>query len=90
MLDARSRRDILGYADLQIDARFDPQRIEANVDSALRRNGRVTGQIDCLNLRSRCLKAGMMPRHYDRRDCTIWSQDRGLQSQFWQFESKVQ
>ena len=44
-LDARSRRDILGYADLQIDARFDPQRIEANVDSALRPNGRVTGQI---------------------------------------------
>lgn len=44
-LDARSRRDILGYADLQIDARFDPQRIEANVDSALRPNGRVTGEI---------------------------------------------
>ncbi len=44
-LDARSRREILGYANLQIDARFDPQRIEADIDSALKPNGRVAGKI---------------------------------------------
>lgn len=44
-LDARSRREILGYANLDIDARFDPQRIEADVKSALTPSGRVAGRI---------------------------------------------
>ncbi len=44
-LDARSRRDILGYANINIDARFDPQRIEADINSALTPNGRVAGRI---------------------------------------------
>ena len=44
-LDARGRREILGYANLDIDARFDPQRIEADVNSALTPNGRVAGRI---------------------------------------------
>lgn len=44
-LDARGRREILGYADLVLDARFDPQRIEADLTSALRPNGRVVAKI---------------------------------------------
>jgi translocation and assembly module TamB len=44
-LDARSRREILGYAQLEIDARFDPQRIEADISSALKPDGRVAGKI---------------------------------------------
>ncbi len=44
-LDARSRRELLGYADLDIEASFDPQRIEASVRSALKPNGRVAGNI---------------------------------------------
>ncbi len=44
-LDARGRREILGYADLVLDARFDPQRIEADLNSALRPNGRVVAKI---------------------------------------------
>lgn len=44
-LDARGRREILGYADLDLDARFDPQRIEADLTSALRPNGRVVAKI---------------------------------------------
>ena len=44
-LDARSQRDSLGYANLDIDARFDPQRIEADIKSALTPNGRVAGRI---------------------------------------------
>ena len=44
-LDARSRRDVLGYANLDIDARFDPQKIEADIKSALTPNGRIAGRI---------------------------------------------
>ena len=44
-LDARGRREILGYADLVLDARFDPQRMEADLNSALRPNGRVVAKI---------------------------------------------
>ena len=44
-LDARGRREILGYTDLVLDARFDPQRIEADLTSALRPNGRVVAKI---------------------------------------------
>ena len=44
-LDARGRREILGYADLDLVARFDPQRIEADLTGALRPNGRVVAKI---------------------------------------------
>lgn len=44
-LDARGRREILGYTNLDLDARFDPQRIEADLTSALRPNGRVVAKI---------------------------------------------
>lgn len=44
-LDARGRREILGYADLDLDARFDPQQIEADLTSVLRPNGRVVAKI---------------------------------------------
>jgi translocation and assembly module TamB len=44
-LNARSRREILGYANLDMNARFDPQRIEADVMSALTPSGRVAGRI---------------------------------------------
>ncbi len=44
-LDARGRREILGYAGLNLDARFDPQRIEADLTSDLRPNGRVVAKI---------------------------------------------
>lgn len=44
-LAARSRRDVLGYANLDVTARFDPQQIEADLVSALTPNGRVAGHI---------------------------------------------
>lgn len=43
--EARGRREILGYRDLAIDARFDPQRIEAELGAALTPNGRVDARI---------------------------------------------
>ena len=44
-LDARGRREILAYRDLTLDARFDPQRIEADLASALAPDGRVAARI---------------------------------------------
>jgi translocation and assembly module TamB len=44
-IDARGRREILGYRDLTLDARFDPQRIEADLASALAPDGRVAARI---------------------------------------------
>ncbi|MBL8261688.1 MAG: translocation/assembly module TamB domain-containing protein [Xanthomonadaceae bacterium] len=44
-LDARSRRDVLAYANLRIDARFDSRGLEAELASALRDDGRVSASI---------------------------------------------
>lgn len=44
-IDARGRREILAYRDLTLDARFDPQRIEADLASALAPDGRVAARI---------------------------------------------
>ncbi len=43
--DARGRRELLGYRGLVLDARFDPQRIEADLASALTPDGRVAARI---------------------------------------------
>ncbi|MFZ5637927.1 MAG: translocation/assembly module TamB domain-containing protein [Pseudomonadota bacterium] len=42
---ARARREILGYRDLALDARFDPQRIETELGAALTPNGRIDARI---------------------------------------------
>lgn len=44
-LGARSRREVITYANLELDARFDPQRIDATLSSALTPNGRVAARI---------------------------------------------
>jgi len=44
-LDARSRRDVLAYANLRLDTRFDPRGIEAQLASALRDDGRVSANV---------------------------------------------
>lgn len=44
-LDARGQREVLGYAALKLDARFDPQRIEADLISGLMPDGRVVAHI---------------------------------------------
>lgn len=41
----RARRDLLGYRDLKIDARLDPQRIEATLATALAKGGRIDARI---------------------------------------------
>ena len=43
--DARGRREVLGYRALVLDARFDPQRIEAELTGALTPDGRVAARI---------------------------------------------
>lgn len=42
---ARARRDLLGYRDLKLDARFDPQRIDATLASALAQGGRIDAHV---------------------------------------------
>jgi translocation and assembly module TamB len=44
-LDARSRRDVLAYSNLRIDARFDPSGVRAELAAALRDDGRVSANI---------------------------------------------
>ncbi len=42
---ARARRDLIGYRDLKLDARFDPQRIDATLASALTQGGRIDAHV---------------------------------------------
>lgn len=44
-LDARSRRDVLAYSNLRLDARFDPRGLQVEVASALRDDGRVSANV---------------------------------------------
>jgi len=44
-LDARSRRELAGYRDLSLDARFDPHRFDATLAAALAPDGRVAARI---------------------------------------------
>lgn len=44
-LDARSRRDVLAYSNLRLDARFDPGGLQAELASALRDDGRVSATV---------------------------------------------
>ncbi len=41
----RARRDLLGYRELKLDARFDPQRIDATLATALAKGGRVDAHV---------------------------------------------
>lgn len=41
----RARRDLLGYRELQLDARFDPQRIDATLATALAKGGRIDARV---------------------------------------------
>ena len=41
----RARRELVSYADLTLDASFDPQRIEARLDTVLNEDGRVDAHI---------------------------------------------
>lgn len=41
----RARRDLLGYRELKLDARFDPQRIDATLATALAQGGRIDARI---------------------------------------------
>ncbi|MFD0724641.1 translocation/assembly module TamB domain-containing protein [Lysobacter brunescens] len=43
--DARSRRDVLAYSNLRIDARFDPRDLQVELASALRDDGRVSANV---------------------------------------------
>ncbi|MFT4178382.1 MAG: translocation/assembly module TamB domain-containing protein [Thermomonas sp.] len=42
---ARSRRDVLGYRDLKLDADFDPRRIDARLGAVLDDDGRIDARI---------------------------------------------
>lgn len=44
-IDARQPRELLGYGDLTLTARFDPHRLQATLASALRPDGRVEATI---------------------------------------------
>lgn len=44
-IDARQPRELLGYGDLTLTARFDPHRLQATLASALRPDGRVEASI---------------------------------------------
>ena len=44
-LDGRAHRDVLAYAGLRIDAHFDPHTLAADIDGALRPDGRVSAHI---------------------------------------------
>ncbi len=41
----RARRDLLGYRELELDARFDPHRIDATLATALAKGGRVDAHV---------------------------------------------
>ena len=42
---ARSRRDLVGYRDLKLDATFDPQRIEAELGAVFNGDGRIDARV---------------------------------------------
>ncbi len=42
---ARARRDLVGYRDLELDATFDPQRIEAKLGAVFNDDGRIDARI---------------------------------------------
>ncbi|WP_287596599.1 translocation/assembly module TamB domain-containing protein [Thermomonas sp.] len=41
----RARRDLLGYRELKVDARFGPQRIDATLATSLAKGGRIAAQV---------------------------------------------
>jgi translocation and assembly module TamB len=42
---ARARRDFIGYRDLRLDARFDPQRVDAKLGAVFNEDGRIDARI---------------------------------------------
>ncbi len=42
---ARARRNLFGYRDLRLDARFDPHRIDATLGAALDQDGRIDARV---------------------------------------------
>jgi len=42
---ARSRRDLMGYRDLKLDATFDPQRLQATLGAVVNDDGRIDASI---------------------------------------------